>query len=131
MAPHTEEVNGHTNGVNSPSQGAICTSAQQFLDHKYDFGRSHHPSVRLRNLSNLVLVIIGGGTAGLTIAARLTEDPDIHVGVLEAGPNRLGDPLVDTPAAFLQMLGNPDYDYMIRTPRKSVQVHAPHYPELE
>lgn len=62
-------------------------------------------------------VIIGGGTAGLTIAARLTENPNVRVGVIEAGPNRLGDPLVDTPAAFLQMLGNPEYDYMIRTPR--------------
>lgn len=59
----------------------------------------------------------------MTIAARLTENPDVHVGVLEAGPNRLGDPLVDTPAAFLQMLGNPEYDYMIRTPRTSAQ-HA-------
>lgn len=30
-------------------------------------------------------VIIGGGTAGLTVADRLTEDPDIDVLVLEAG----------------------------------------------
>ena len=34
-------------------------------------------------------VIIGGGTAGLTLAARLTEDPSIHVAVLEAGEARL------------------------------------------
>ncbi len=34
-------------------------------------------------------VIIGGGTAGLTIAARLTEDPAIQVAVLEAGEKRL------------------------------------------
>jgi len=34
-------------------------------------------------------VIIGGGTAGLVVAARLTEDPNITVAVLEAGENRL------------------------------------------
>jgi choline dehydrogenase len=30
-------------------------------------------------------VIIGGGTAGLTMAERLTESPDISVAVIEAG----------------------------------------------
>lgn len=30
-------------------------------------------------------VVIGGGTAGLVVAARLSENPDISVCVLEAG----------------------------------------------
>ncbi|KAF9468262.1 alcohol oxidase [Collybia nuda] len=30
-------------------------------------------------------VVVGGGTAGLVVAARLTEDPNITVGVIEAG----------------------------------------------
>ena len=34
-------------------------------------------------------VIIGGGTAGLAIAARLTEDSSVSVVVLEAGEARL------------------------------------------
>jgi choline dehydrogenase-like flavoprotein len=33
-------------------------------------------------------VIIGGGTAGLTLAAGLSEDPAISVLVLEAGEDR-------------------------------------------
>jgi choline dehydrogenase len=42
-------------------------------------------------------VIIGGGTAGLTLAARLTEDPNVSVGVIEAGQNRLADPNILVP----------------------------------
>ena len=34
-------------------------------------------------------VIVGGGTAGLTLAARLSENPSIEVAVLEAGRERL------------------------------------------
>lgn len=38
-----------------------------------------------RNISSLTLdVIVGAGTAGLTLANRLTENPKINVGVLEA-----------------------------------------------
>jgi choline dehydrogenase-like flavoprotein len=56
-------------------------------------------------------VIIGGGTAGLTLAARLTEDPAITVAVLEAGPNRLNDSTILTPALARSMIGDPKYDW--------------------
>lgn len=60
-------------------------------------------------------VIIGGGTAGLTIAARLTEDANISVGVLEAGGNRLGDAIIDTPGLCVQPLDKPEYDWAFQT----------------
>jgi hypothetical protein len=72
---------------------ALHHDAASFLAHDYDF------------------IIIGGGTAGLVVAARLTENEDVKVGVLEAGKSRLGDFLVDSPAMFMQMFMNPEYDW--------------------
>ncbi|KAJ7637777.1 GMC oxidoreductase [Mycena rosella] len=52
-------------------------------------------------------VICGGGTAGLALAARLTENPDITVAVLEAGEHNIGESLIDVPGQFGQTFGNP------------------------
>ena len=60
-------------------------------------------------------VICGGGTAGLTLAARLSENPKVSVAVIEAGTDRTTDPLVTTWGLASGMLGNPDYDWIYRT----------------
>lgn len=60
-------------------------------------------------------IICGGGTAGCAIAARLSENPDVTVGIVEAGKYRIGDPLVDTPTAFFGMFENPEYDWCLYT----------------
>jgi hypothetical protein len=73
----------------------------------------------------------------LTVAARLSENANINVGVIEAGVFHHHDPLIDVPGkscgtdklqylkqetAFSgQIFGNPDYDWLFET---VPQVHA-------
>ena len=72
---------------------ALC-SVEEFLKHDYDF------------------IVVGGGTAGLTVAARLTENADIKVGILEAGTASIGDPMIMTPALYPKIIGDPKYDWV-------------------
>jgi choline dehydrogenase len=48
------------------------------------------------------VVIVGGGTAGCVLASRLTEDPDLSVLLIEAGP-RSRKLEVKVPAAFSRL----------------------------
>lgn len=78
----------------SDKSGEIPTcSVEEFLATSFDY------------------IICGGGTAGCTIAARLSENPNVTVGLIEAGKNRLGDPVVDIPGMWPAQLANPDYDW--------------------
>ncbi|KLO04946.1 GMC oxidoreductase [Schizopora paradoxa] len=65
-------------------------------------------------------VVIGEKTSGLTVAARLSEDPNVTVAVLEAGSANLDDPLIDVPAQFGKQFGNPKYSWEYSTlPQKT------------
>ncbi|KAI0004689.1 aryl-alcohol dehydrogenase [Xylariaceae sp. FL0662B] len=72
-------------------------TASEFTSQQYDF------------------IICGGGTAGLVLAGRLSENPNITVGVIEAGQYLIGDKLVDTPGTFLQLFHDEKYDWIIKT----------------
>ncbi|UKZ81642.1 hypothetical protein TrVFT333_009414 [Trichoderma virens FT-333] len=65
-------------------------------------------------------VIVGGGTAGLALATRLSENPKFNILVLEAGENRLGDHKIDIPALMAQLYEDSEYDWSF----KSTKQHA-------
>ncbi|KAJ7098347.1 alcohol oxidase [Mycena epipterygia] len=77
------------------------------------------PSAQANFASSFSYVIVGGGTAGLTVAARLSEDKANTVLVLEAGIEHLDDPLVNVPAEVGAVYGNPDYDWLYKTAPQS------------
>ncbi|MBZ4020710.1 GMC family oxidoreductase [Streptomyces purpurogeneiscleroticus] len=55
-------------------------------------------------------VIVGGGTAGCVLAARLTEDPGCRVCVVEGGPSDVGDEKILRLRNWINLLDS-EYDY--------------------
>ncbi|KAL3481260.1 glucose-methanol-choline oxidoreductase [Aspergillus californicus] len=59
-------------------------------------------------------VIVGGGTAGLVLASRLSEDRDVSIAVLEAGQDMATDPRIQIPAMFTTLMGS-DADWKFQS----------------
>ncbi|KAL1954828.1 hypothetical protein VTO42DRAFT_558 [Malbranchea cinnamomea] len=98
-----------TSSSNQDGAPDVVCSLETFKAQKYDY------------------IIVGGGTAGLAVAARLTENPHVTVGVLEAGADHRGEMLVDIPGFFLQMLNHPDYDWQYKTVPQEGAGGIPHH----
>jgi choline dehydrogenase-like flavoprotein len=64
--------------------------------------------------SEFDFIIVGGGTAGLVLAARLSEKPNVQVLVVEAGEDLTADPRVNVPAMWPQLQGS-DADWQLKT----------------
>ncbi|KAI9463510.1 alcohol oxidase [Russula earlei] len=78
---------------------ALAMSASAFAAQEFDY------------------VVVGGGTAGLVVAARLSEDERVRVGVLEAGgyvaPGE--DPRIDLIVNYGLVFGDPKYDWNLKS----------------
>lgn len=75
---------------------SISSDAAKFSSKQYDY------------------LVVGAGTAGLAVAARLSESGKYKVGVLEAGGNGFGVGIIDTPGQFGADLGT-IYDWNYTT----------------
>ena len=59
-------------------------------------------------------VVIGGGTSGLVLASRLSEDSTKSIIILEAGKNLINDPRVQIPALWTTLAGS-EADWQLQT----------------
>ena len=64
-------------------------------------------------------VVAGGGTAGVVVAARLSEDPGVTVCLLEAGPSDVDDPAILRLDDWMFLLDSGyDWDYPVEPQEK-------------
>lgn len=59
-------------------------------------------------------VIVGGGTVGLVLANRLSEDLNVQIVVLESGKSITQDSNVQDPGAWMSLLG-PETAWQLET----------------
>jgi choline dehydrogenase len=75
---------------------------------------THDAEDNTESLDEFDYVVVGGGTAGNVVAARLSEDPSVTVCLLEAGPSDVGDDNVLRLDRWMGLLESGyDWDYPV------------------
>ncbi|KAK8052414.1 hypothetical protein PG993_003799 [Apiospora rasikravindrae] len=86
----------------SISRSSLLLALAASCAHGFVIPKSVHQARQIADVSDLLpaydYVFVGGGTSALTVADRVTEDPDVTVLVLEDGP-------FADPAAYLPVAG--------------------------
>ncbi|HWK64434.1 MAG TPA: GMC family oxidoreductase N-terminal domain-containing protein [Rhizobiaceae bacterium] len=68
----------------------------------------------MNNPETFDYIVVGGGSAGCLLAARLSEDTSASVLLIEAGPRDL-NPWLHVPSGFFKTINNPRYDWQYET----------------
>lgn len=96
----------------------ISIGVLNFLGQGEDYSRQQLPDTTPQNGATYDFVIVGAGTAGSTLAARLSEIPDVKVLLIEAGPHE--NFIMDIPMLvhFLQLSNDINWKYRTKPSNK-------------